>query len=177
LAAREKKKSRSASPRTFRVRKATLKDLPILVGQRRAMWKAIGIKRNQDLDEADIVYKKWAWSRMKNGTLTGWIAEDYGQVIGGGCVWLQPIQPMPRYNRMLQAYLLSMYTEPKARGQGVASAIVDAALDWARKNGFPQLRLHAAEMGRGVYTRRGFKRTWEMRRRLPRRTGTRARFV
>ncbi len=165
MVVKKKRKPRTGSA-TFRVRRAALRDLPALVGQRRAMWKEIGTKERRMLDKADRIYGRWARTRMKNGSLMGWIAEDQGRVIGGGCVWLQPIQPMPGYDRMLQPYLLSMYTEPKARGRGVASSIVDAAAEWARKNRFPLLRLHAAEMGRGVYSKRGFKRGWEMRLRL-----------
>jgi len=39
-------------------------------------------------------------------------------------------------------------------------------LEWCRKNQFLQLRLHASEMGRKVYLKHGFERTWEMRRRI-----------
>ena len=159
-----KKSLRSRKQRpTFKVRRATPRDIPILVSQRRAMWKTIGKRDKGDLDEADQVYTRWVRSRMENRTLMGWLAEAQGKVVGGGCVWLQPIQPMPGYNRMLQPYVLSMYTEPNFRGQGVASAIIDEASGWARRNSFPVIRLHAADMGRGVYARRGFKRGWEMR--------------
>ena len=162
-----KKKTRSRQElRTFKVRRASLRDIPILVGQRRAMWKTIGLRSKRGLDQADRVYAQWARSRMKNDTLIGWLAEAQGKVVGGGCVWLQPIQPTPEYDRMLQPYVLSMYTEPDFRGQGVASAIIDEASSWARENKFPVIRLHAAEMGRGVYSKRGFKRGWEMRLRL-----------
>ena len=67
---------------------------------------------------------------------------------------------------MIQPYLLSMYTEPRSRGLGVASGVVKKALEWCRKNRFAQLRLHASEMGRKVYLKHGFERTWEMRRRI-----------
>ena len=131
------------------------------------MWKAVRIRNKRSLDEADRVYAQWARSRIRNRTFMGWLAEDQGKIVGGGCVWLQPIQPMPGYDRMLQPYILSMYTDRKYRGRGVASAILDEASEWARKNKFPQLRLHAAKMGRGVYSKRGYVRTWEMRLRLP----------
>ena len=103
---------------------------------------------------------------MKSGTLMGWLAENDGKVLGGGCVWLQPVQPRPGYKLMIQPYLLSMYTEPRSRGLGVASGVVEKALEWCRKNRFAQLRLHASEMGRKVYLKHGFERTWEMRRRI-----------
>jgi GNAT superfamily N-acetyltransferase len=163
-----KKKNRISKPQrpAFTVRKATLKDIPSLVHQRRAMWRVLGEREPKELDRADRVYKQWARSRMKNGTLMAWIAENEGKVLGGGCVWLQPVQPRPGYRLKVVPYLLSMYTEPHNRGLGVASGVVKAALEWCRKNGFSQLRLHASEMGRSVYLKHGFERTWEMRRRI-----------
>ena len=143
-----------------------LKDIPILVHQRRAMWRDLGGREQRELDRADEVYAGWARSRMKSGTLVGWVAESEDKVLGGGCVWLQPVQPRPGYKLMIQPYLLSMYTEPRYRGLGVASGVVEKALDWCRSKGFHQLRLHASEMGRKVYLKHGFQRTWEMRRRI-----------
>ena len=163
-----KKRKQSKKPRRpeFTVRKATLKDLPSLVHQRRAMWRDLGAREQGELDRADKVYARWARSRMKSGTLMGWVAENDGKVLGGGCVWLQPVQPRPGYKLMIQPYLLSMYTEPRSRGLGVASGVVEKALEWCGKNRFSQLRLHASKMGRKVYLRHGFERTWEMRRRI-----------
>jgi GNAT superfamily N-acetyltransferase len=153
---------RSASG--IKVRRATLKDLPELVHQRRAMWEDLGVKGKAEHDRADQIYGRWIRSRMKNERLVGWIAAKRdGTVAGGGCVWLQEVQPRPHRKGTLQPYLLSMYTEPEFRGKGVASKIVEAAIDWTRKQGYERLQLHASEMGRGVYKRLGFKRTWEMR--------------
>jgi GNAT superfamily N-acetyltransferase len=166
LATKKKKRAKKLSRPAFTVRKATLKDLPILVHQRRAMWRDLGARQQRELDRADKIYQRWARSRMKSGSLMGWVAEDGGKVLGGGCVWLQPVQPRPGYDLMIQPYLLSMYTEPRSRGLGVASGVVKKALEWCRSNGFAQLRLHASEMGRKVYLKHGFQRTWEMRRRI-----------
>ena len=130
------------------------------------MWLDLGAREQRELGRADKVYARWARSRMKSGTLMGWVAENEGKVLGGGCVWLQPVQPRPGYKLMIQPYLLSMYTEPRYRGLGVASGVVEKALEWCRSNGFHQLRLHASEMGRKVYLKHGFERTWEMRRRI-----------
>jgi len=56
-----------------------------------------------------------------------------------------------------------MYTEPEFRRRGVASMVVSKAIEWCRKKGYGRLMLHASEMGRSVYKRFGFRRTWEMR--------------
>jgi GNAT superfamily N-acetyltransferase len=76
---------------------------------------------------------------------------------------LHPIQPNPRRDYTMQPYLLSMYTEPDFRKRGVASIVVSKAIEWSRKHEYGRLVLHASDMGRKVYKKFGFKRTWEMR--------------
>src|SRR2546425_11843466 len=88
---------------------------------------------------------------------------DDGRIAAGGCLWLQPVQPRPQRSSMVQPYLLSMYTEPDFRKKGAASLVVEEAIKWCMKRRYERLMLHASQMGRGVYSRLGFKRTWEMR--------------
>lgn len=146
------------------VRPATLKDLDTLVRQRRAMWMDLGVKDTSLLDRADSNYKRWAKPRLRSGILMGWIVEDKERTIaGGGCLWLQPTQPSPRRRGEQQPYLLSMYTEPNFRRQGVASMVVIRAIEWCRRHRHERLTLHASEMGEKVYEKFGFKRGREMR--------------
>jgi len=151
-------------PTGLRVRRAGMGDLDALVHQRREMWKDLGVKSRGLHDEADRVYRRWARYRIRNKTLVAWIVTGSDdRVAGGGCLWLQPIQPRPGRSSQIQPYLLSMYTEPDFRRKGVASMIVLAALQWCRKNRFAQLSLHASAAGRKLYRKLGFYRTWEMR--------------
>ena len=149
------------------VHKAGLGDLDALVHQRRRMWEALGI-RDDDLHvRGDQVYERWARARLKNHELMAWVVKSSdGRIAGGGCVWLQPVQPRPHRASMVQPYLLSMYTEPDFRRRGVASMVVKEAMEWCRKKKYERLMLHASEMGRKVYCKLGFRRTWEMRRDL-----------
>jgi len=41
--------------------------------------------------------------------------------------------------------------------------VVQTAIEWCRKNRYERLMLHASDMGRKVYRKFGFKRTWEMK--------------
>ena len=160
---------------TIRIRRATSRDLDVLVRQRREMWREIADHTEGELDAADRVYRPWARRRLKSGILVAWVAETRDRrVVAGGCVWLQEIQPRPGRTDQAQPYLLSMYTEPEARGGGLASRIVREALRWARARGYARMTLHASDFGRRVYERLGFTRTWEMRYRLRPRAASRA---
>ncbi len=159
-----------ASREQFKLRQATTRDLETLVQQRRGMWENMGVKDRKELARADNVYRRWAGKRLRDGTLRGWLMESRdGTTVGGGCLWLQAIQPRPGRSKEFQPYLLSMYTIPAYRGKGVASKIIREAVRWTKSNGYASLRLHASEMGRGVYRRLGFKRTWEMKRNIAKR--------
>jgi GNAT superfamily N-acetyltransferase len=143
------------------MRTATLKDLDTLVRFRRRMFEDMGVR--DGLDAADRVYRRWAARLLNRGELVGWIAERGGRAVAGGCVWLRPQQPRPGAKRDVQPYLLSVYTEPEFRGRGLASRVAKAAIDWCRRSGFPGLVLHASSMGRRVYAKLGWRRTWEMK--------------
>ena len=148
----------------FLVRRASLRDLEVLVRHRRGMWKDVGIGTKSALDEADRVYRGWAKAGLMNRSLLGWIAETKdGVAVGSGCIWLQPRQPRPNRKERVQPYLLSMYTEPRYRRKGVASRVLKEAINWCQKSGYSSLALHASKYGRRLYTRRGFTRNWQMR--------------
>lgn len=156
-------------PKNYKLRAATLADLDTLVRHRRRMWEDMGGYSSQQLDDADPVYRRWAYSRLKTGTLLGFIIEDGdGHPAASGCLWLQEVHPRPcdpgqREPAREQPYLLSMFTEPPARGRGLAREIVRAAKRIAIERGYPRMSLHAAPAGRGIYEKEGFRQTAEMR--------------
>ncbi len=57
-----------------------------------------------------------------------------------------------------------MFTEPAYRGRSVGTRILREAMRIARQRGFRRIVRHAAPLGRPLYRRLGFERTWEMRR-------------
>lgn len=146
------------------LRRATLRDLDLLVRHRRRMWVDIGLGFTEaELDAADPVYRRWVRARLRSGVLVGWVVEIGGRPVASGCVWVQSVQPRPRWPKGRQPYLLSMFTEPEFRGRGFARKIVRASIDWARREGYPRFTLHASDRGRPVYEALGFARTWEMK--------------
>jgi GNAT superfamily N-acetyltransferase len=155
----------------FTVRQASLDDLEVLIRHRREMWEDLGMRGKSSLAKADGVYRRWATSGIKNKTLVGWVAESKnGTAMGSGCIWLRPAQPRPKREDQVQPYLLSMYTEPRFRKRSVASSVVKEAIKWCRKNGYTRLILHASKYGRTLYRKQGFRRGWEMRLNLERKS-------
>jgi len=145
-------------------RRSTPGDLAVLVDHRHRMWIAIGRHTEREVVEHDPRYRAWARTRLRSGELVGCIAESpSGSVVASGCIWFRPDQPRPILPSLVSPYILSMYTEPAWRGQGVATRIVRELLQLCKERGFPNVELHAAALARPVYGRLGFERTWEMR--------------
>lgn len=60
------------------------------------------------------------------------------------------------------AWLVSMWVDPRWRGQGVGDHLVKVILGWARTSGFQEVRLWVADGNREaerLYNRNGFGRT------------------
>ncbi len=160
--------SRVAEPvARFRLRRATLDDLDLLVRHRRGMWEEILEASPREYDAADRAYRRWARARMKAREIVGWIAEaEGGEAVASGCVWLMPSQPRPGWKGTVSPYLMSMYTEKADRGRGLATRITREAIRWSKARGFTVLLLHASRFGKPIYAREGFHEGNEMRLRL-----------
>jgi GNAT superfamily N-acetyltransferase len=157
------KATRRNRGRYLKLRRATTRDIDILVHQRRGMWFDMGERNPIKLGRHDRAFRRWVQPRLRRGTVVGWLIEAEREgIVAGAIVWLRPSIGRPGVPHLVQPFLLSMYTEPQWRRQGLASRIVEEAVKWTRKNDYRGLWLHASLMGRRLYVRRGFKRTWEM---------------
>jgi GNAT superfamily N-acetyltransferase len=156
------------APMAWTLRRATPKDLPVLVRHRDAMWVEMGRLAPTERDPTSKAYGKWLLARIKRGTLTAFIIQDDGvggkpgPVLASGGVWIQDVQPRPGHPLTMWGYILSVYTEPQARRQGLARAIVDACIEHAREAGCTRCCLHASDEGRPLYEHLGFETTAEM---------------
>ncbi len=156
---------RGTMPR-FRMRRATVDDLDVLIRHRRGMWEEILEATPKEMDAADRAYRRWARERMRARELIGWIVEDGREPVASGCIWLMPSQPRPGWKGTTAPYLMSMFTEKAYRGQGHATRITREAIRWSKARGYTVLLLHASKYGKPIYLREGFLEGNEMRLRL-----------
>jgi GNAT superfamily N-acetyltransferase len=120
------------------------------------------------LERATAAYLQGA---MPRGEYLGWVAEDRtpsGAAIGGAGVQIRPILPRPRpgdddLELGPEAIVLNVYVESGWRRQGVAEALMRAAMDALDARGIRRIVLHASADGRRLYERLGFVPTNEMR--------------
>jgi GNAT superfamily N-acetyltransferase len=147
----------------FKIRRATTKDLDVLVEHRQGMFEEMTGAGRGSVDMAGDAYRAWAKEMMRQRLYHCYLVTDgQGNVAASGCVWMRQVQPSRGRPASLVPYLVSMYTVPRFRRKGLASKIVKEAMKWAKRNGHNKMTLHASSAGRKVYTKLGWKRTWEM---------------
>jgi GNAT superfamily N-acetyltransferase len=99
----------------------------------------------------------WMAERLGGGgAWRCWVAEDEAQLIGG--VWLQLIEkiPNPAPEPERHGYVTNLFVREGARGRGVGSALLTAALDCCAACGVHAIILWPSEKSRPLYQRHGF---------------------
>jgi GNAT superfamily N-acetyltransferase len=139
------------------------------------MFREIGRWSTAALARNATAYRRWLVRERAARRFFAFVVEDPDRgVVGSGALWLQPSQPRPApLARPRMPYIMSMYTEPRFRGRGIASMLVRTMVDWASARGYRRVFLHASRKGRPVYERLGFEAGNEMRLELPARRARR----
>jgi GNAT superfamily N-acetyltransferase len=143
----------------FRVRPADACDAGVLAAHRVAMLADMGQLARDTPLAAEVGEASHAMiaAALADGSWLAWLAEDGEGVVGGGAAILRATPPSARAPRGGgAAYMLNVYTEPRARRRGVATAIVRTCLETCRARGVVRVNLHASDAGRSVYERLGF---------------------
>jgi GNAT superfamily N-acetyltransferase len=147
----------------FKIRRGNLKDMGLLVEHRHMMFQEMVNPTDEEFRLHDAAYKAWAKGMMRRKLLHFYIVEtNDGKPAASGGVWLREMQPSPGHPHGMVPYVLSVYTRPEFRRKGLASMIMEEAMKWGKENGYYKIVLHASLAGRKVYSKLGWKRTWEM---------------
>lgn len=148
----------------FHISRGTSDDVGILLEHRLKMLLEIFPNRNEYHPDLNNATEAWITRKIMDSNFIAFIARiKDGGVAGSGCILIKEDQPRPTSLNTNAPYLLSMYTEPGYRGQGVASLIVQESIRWAKENGFDRMDLHGSPMGKSLYEKFGFRQTNEMR--------------
>jgi GNAT superfamily N-acetyltransferase len=155
------------------VRRAELKDIPVIARHRAGMFTDMGILPAAERDALIALTKDYLRTALPAEEYLGWMAapDDAPEtVIGGAGVQRRRVLPFPSGNGAAsriatgrQAIVLNVYTEPGWRRRGVARTLMQTVLAWAREAGVESLVLHASDQGRALYEQLGFAATNEMR--------------
>ena len=151
-------------PPEITIRPAVAADIPTLIHHRRMMWWDMGRQNTAALDQMEIAANEYFSKAIPDGSYRGFLAvNETGEVVGGAGVVISPWpgsfdQKLPR-----RAMILNMFVEKPFRRRGIARALMEATIDWCRREEFAYVGLHASDEGRPLYEKLGFRSTNEMR--------------
>ncbi len=155
------------------IRRATDSDLPTL-GKLGAMLLQIHYAFDQQRFMAPRANpaEGYAWflgSQLANPDVIILVAERAGSVVGYVYAGLEP--QSWKELREPAGFIHDVAVEEANRRTGVASALIEAAIEWLRMHGAPRVMLWTAEQNAAalrLFSRLGFRRTMiEMTRELP----------
>jgi GNAT superfamily N-acetyltransferase len=148
------------------IREATPADIPEILRQRRAMYVDMNYKDAAALDAMVKLTAGYLEKAMVNGSFRAWLACEGANAVAGGAVVISP-WPAHAYDlECRRATILNVYTDPAHRRRGLARALMQAMIDWCKREGFARITLHASDDGRHLYESLGFEVSNEMRLKL-----------
>jgi GNAT superfamily N-acetyltransferase len=141
---------------TFTIRRATVDDIEALVQHRVAMQS-----ENADGVEVDWAAVRDACRRYFAETLPSdifvvFVAEAEGRIVATSGVSFVSRPPSPTSFLQCEGYVTNVYTVPAWRGRGVATALLNATIEYAQNQGARLVYLHTSDAGRSVYQKLGF---------------------
>jgi GNAT superfamily N-acetyltransferase len=142
------------------IRRAEPRDTDELVGLRLAFLREWGNVRSDDEVAALApAIRRFVVETMLTGRLAAWLAEEDGRAVGTAWLSLRDRPPLVGNLAGVEAYLVNVYTLPEHRRKGIASALLEQAVGFARQTNARCIRLHAVETIAPLYARLGFART------------------
>ncbi|GCE50943.1 N-acetylglutamate synthase-like GNAT family acetyltransferase [Thermosporothrix hazakensis] len=145
----------------YTVRKAGMQDCDAIVQLRIRLFKEVDFREGGEPSQALFEQtKQYIQENIASGKFHSWIAEAAaGEIVAiSGMVLLE--KPPSRFCPSgLEAYIMNMYTLPGWRGKGIATALMNRIIEYAKQVRASRVFLHTTDAGRHVYERCGFRPT------------------
>jgi len=142
--------------RQWRIRPAVVTDIPALVELRMGMFECMEHPAPADLDRLRKQSIDYMREKLPTGEYLSWVADVDGLAVASGGLVMRSAPPTIRNPRGLEGYVISVFTAPEWRKQGMARAIMQTIIDYLRENGIAKVTLRATEQGRPLYLSLGF---------------------
>lgn len=129
----------------MRIRPGTVEDIPAvlpLVAKTIAFHEGLDDKRFAAVPNAHLRYEQWMQKMAGKDEAAFLVAEEDGAVVGFLLGIIQDEYAMYRTGRY--GMIHELWVEPESRGKGVATALLEGALERFRQAGVAQARLDTA---------------------------------
>jgi GNAT superfamily N-acetyltransferase len=134
----------------------------LLAEHRAAVWLEVGGWNVADLLPQVPIWAAFFREHLEDTTYVAFIVEEDGKAIGSGGLLIHLALPRPHHESDRAGRVQSVYVHPSARRRGVARAIMEHLLRYAREATLVSLTLHPSSDARHLYTALGFTTADEM---------------
>jgi GNAT superfamily N-acetyltransferase len=115
------------------------------------------IKEEEEATKVADANQKYFADALPTGDFVAWIAEIDGKIVASSGLVLFRRPPHLENLSGVEAYIMNMYTMPEWRGKGLAKALLEQLICFAKTSNVRRIWLHATEVGRPLYEKFGFK--------------------
>ena len=144
------------------LRRATPDDAPTITAQRHQMFADNELTTEARYNEMDLTFEPWVRERLTDGRYVGLFLEENTTILAACGIFFGDFPPHFLDPNPIRAYLLNFYTAPEARGRGLATQLLQHAVDECKKANVQVITLHASKFGKPIYEKFGFTQNNEM---------------
>jgi GNAT superfamily N-acetyltransferase len=135
------------------IRMACLADLPDVTSLRQQWSASHGLVG----DTGEFTERVRRWWERQGGSRVCWLAFEAELAIGMSNLAVFERMPLVGAPDGRWGYIGNVWVDPERRGQGVATALMTAAIDWCRAQSFERIVLNPSDMSIAMYRRLGFR--------------------
>jgi len=150
------------------LRRATPDDAPTITAQRHQMFADNDLATEAAYNTMDLNFEPWVRERLADGRYVGLffeeaaVAEAAPTLLAACGIFFGDFPPHFLDPNPIRAYLLNFYTAPEARGRGLATQLLQHAVDEYHQQSVRVITLHASRFGKPIYEKFGFTQNNEM---------------
>jgi GNAT superfamily N-acetyltransferase len=139
------------------IRRATVDDIEALVELRVAM------QRENVADDVEVEWaavgeacRRYFAETLPPELFVVFVTEAEGRIIATSGLSFVSRPPGSTSYSQSEGYVTNVYTVPAWRGKGVATAVLNSTIEYAKEQGARLVYLHTSDSGRSVYQKLGF---------------------
>jgi GNAT superfamily N-acetyltransferase len=151
------------------LRHATPDDASTITAQRHQMFADNELTTEARYNEMDLTFEPWVRERLTDGRYVGLFLEEAAgapeedtAILAACGIFFSDFPPHYLDPNPIRAYLLNFYTAPAARGRGLATQLLQHAVDECKQANVRVITLHASKFGKPIYEKFGFTQNNEM---------------
>jgi GNAT superfamily N-acetyltransferase len=144
------------------LRRATPDDAPTITAQRHQMFSDNELATDAAYNTMDLAFEPWVRERLADARYVGLFLEEETELLAACGIFFGDFPPHYFDPNPIRAYLLNFYTAPAARGRGLATQLLQHAVDECIQANVRVITLHASKFGRPIYEKFGFTQNNEM---------------